>query len=502
MSLVRKNIVANLIGSGWVALISIAFIPLYIHFMGIESYGLVGFYITLQALFALLDMGMTATVSRELARLSASTDQNQQMRDLVRSLEFIYWGVAALVIISVLLLAPWVASHWLNANQLSEETVQYSIILMGIMIALRMPYGFYGGGLLGLQRQVLLNVVKVAVETLKSGGVVLILWLLTPTIITFFLWQTAISALGLCLMGWCLWHHLPSNKAARFRLKLYRRIWRFAAGMSIISGLALVLTQLDKLILSKMLSLEVFAYYMLASTVSMGIYVIVAPLFSAIYPRLTQLVSSADDVSVKHLYHKSCQLMTVLVMPIALLISFFSEKILLLWTHDQMVASQAAPILSLLIIGTALNGMMNIPYALQLAYGWTRFAIYVNLVAIVILIPALIIAISNYGAMGGAVIWLCLNTGYIFFALPFMHGKLLKGEFFQWLTSDFFLPTVAALFMIFLSQLLIPNDLNQFFLVVWLLLTYLFSFIAAVFLASTLRLITWSWACKHVQLAG
>lgn len=62
MSLVRKNIIANLTGSGWVALMSFAFVPLYIHFMGIESYGLVGFYLTLQALFAVLDMGLTATV--------------------------------------------------------------------------------------------------------------------------------------------------------------------------------------------------------------------------------------------------------------------------------------------------------------------------------------------------------------------------------------------------------------------------------------------------------
>ena len=151
MSLVRKNIIANLIGSGWVALISIAFIPLYIYFMGVESYGLVGFYMTLQALFALLDMGMTATVSRELARLSALHGKEQEMRNLVRTLEAIYWAVALLIMAVVALLSPWIATKWLNANVLSEETIQQAVVLMGIVIALRMPYGFYSGGLLGLQ---------------------------------------------------------------------------------------------------------------------------------------------------------------------------------------------------------------------------------------------------------------------------------------------------------------------------------------------------------------
>ncbi|KOR31756.1 hypothetical protein TI05_11605 [Achromatium sp. WMS3] len=37
---------------------SLAFIPLYIKFLGIESFGLIGFFTTLQSIFALLDLGL------------------------------------------------------------------------------------------------------------------------------------------------------------------------------------------------------------------------------------------------------------------------------------------------------------------------------------------------------------------------------------------------------------------------------------------------------------
>ena len=40
-----KNIIVNYIGRTWSSIIAIALIPVYIKFMGIEDYGLVGFLI-------------------------------------------------------------------------------------------------------------------------------------------------------------------------------------------------------------------------------------------------------------------------------------------------------------------------------------------------------------------------------------------------------------------------------------------------------------------------
>ena len=80
---------------------SLAFVPLYIKFMGIESYGIVGIFASLQAIFSLLDMGLSTTLNRELARLSAIPSREQEMRDLLRTLEIIYWGLAVVVGIAV-----------------------------------------------------------------------------------------------------------------------------------------------------------------------------------------------------------------------------------------------------------------------------------------------------------------------------------------------------------------------------------------------------------------
>ena len=166
----------------------LVFIPIYIKFMGIESYGLIGIFTTLQVIFALLDVGLGSTLTREMARLSVLPHKGQEMRNLVRTLETLYWGIAVFVGITVVLLSPFISHHWVKAGQLSPKTIEQAFLIMGFIMVFQMPIGFYSGGLMGLQKQVLLNVINVCMNTLRGIGAVLILWLVSPTIQAFLLW--------------------------------------------------------------------------------------------------------------------------------------------------------------------------------------------------------------------------------------------------------------------------------------------------------------------------
>ncbi|MEN8215666.1 MAG: hypothetical protein ABFS56_04685 [Pseudomonadota bacterium] len=64
MSQIKLNIIANFAGKAWTVLMSLAFVPLYIKFIGVEAYGLIGFFVTLQAVFGLLDLGLSTTLFR------------------------------------------------------------------------------------------------------------------------------------------------------------------------------------------------------------------------------------------------------------------------------------------------------------------------------------------------------------------------------------------------------------------------------------------------------
>jgi O-antigen/teichoic acid export membrane protein len=206
------------------------------------------------------------------------------------------------------------------------------------------------------------------------------------------------------------------------------------------------------MILSKMLTLENFGYYNLAGTVASGVTIVTSPIFSSVYPRFSQLVAQGEEVKLTVLYHKISQLLSLLVIPLSVTLSIFSKDVLLLWTGSPEIAEKTYLLVSILTISTSLHSLMNVPYALQLAYGWTKLAFYINVVAIGLLIPLMLSLTSYYSAVGAAVVWIILTSGYILIGIPLMHSRLLKREMFKWYYQDVAKPLIAAISVGLISQ--------------------------------------------------
>jgi O-antigen/teichoic acid export membrane protein len=469
MSAFRNNVLANYAGRAWSGLMSLLFIPVYIRLMGIEAYGLVGFYITLQAVFFLLDMGLSTALNRELARASSAGGDARHARVLVRTLEVVYCLIGLAVALLVLALAPLVAGHWIRNEHVPTSTVTTAVQLMGLTLALQWPFALYAGGLMGLQRQVRLNVLTIVFATLRWGGAALVLALVSPNIEAFFIWQALASALQTLAARTMLWSSLPAQgSSVRFDTSVLLRIWRFAAGMTGISVLSIVLTQMDKVLLSTLLPLEIFGYYALAAMVASTLYMLVTPIFAAAFPRFSQLVARQDLTGLREQYHRSCQLVSVIVLPAAVVIALFSEELLLIWTGDPLTAAHARFLVSVLVAGTALNALVNPAYALQLAHGWTRFAMISNLIAVALLVPTIVWASTRYGAHGAALVWVVLNCGYVFIAVPIMHRWLLKGELRRWYLADVGLPLLGCLTIALLGRWWFPANASIAMMIIWL----------------------------------
>ena len=62
----KRNLIANYLGQGWAVIMGLAFIPIYIKYLGIESYGLIGLFALFQAWLILLDMKSTSKAQHGL----------------------------------------------------------------------------------------------------------------------------------------------------------------------------------------------------------------------------------------------------------------------------------------------------------------------------------------------------------------------------------------------------------------------------------------------------
>ncbi len=453
--MLKRNVLANFLGNGWATLMSFIFVPVYIGFMGVESFGLVGLYIAGLALSAVFELGIGRTLNRELARLSAAPGNEQRMRDVLRSLEVIFWSIGALLGVVVVALAPVIADNWLQNETISAETVRLAIRIMGVNLAVQFLTRFYAGGLLALEHQVLANILGAIFATVRSVGAILVLWLISPTVPAFFLWHGLIAILYLALVVFWLWRILPSAaRHATFSVDILKSVARFAVDLTAISVVAAILTQTDKLILSGMLSLEAFGYYTLAGVVANGLYRLTLPVRLAVYPRFYKLVELNDTGELQSLYHFACQLISVLILPAAMFLVFFSREILDLWVRDADVVDNTYLLVSLLAAGTGLNALMHLPYVLQLAHGWTRLSLYSGIVAIVLIVPGIVILARLYAGTGAAAAWVVLNLGYLLIVIQLMHRRLLPGEKYRWYFEDVGAPLVAVLLVCVAGRLL------------------------------------------------
>lgn len=146
MSRLSQNVSANIAGNVWTTALSVLLTPLYVRFLGVESYGLIGFYISWTALLGILDTAISATAVRETAWLAARADEARKIPSLFRSLEVVYWGIIVAVGTGLLISAWWFGAGWFRTVNISPETIRIALMLMAFSIVVQVPSGCTSAG--------------------------------------------------------------------------------------------------------------------------------------------------------------------------------------------------------------------------------------------------------------------------------------------------------------------------------------------------------------------
>jgi O-antigen/teichoic acid export membrane protein len=490
MSRIKANIAANIAGQVWQVALTVISAPLYIKILGIEAYGLIAFFLLIQGITQMLDFGLGITVNREIARLSGR-DGDMERRSLSRvvgTFERWYWVLGVVLGVVLFFAIPAIAMWWLRPEHLSQMEIENAAKIFGLFAFLQWPMVFYQNGLMGMQRQLVLNAIQTPFNTVNILGGLVLIWFGPRTIMALLAWQASMMLIQVLVLRLYFWKHIGvPRSSARVDLTVLRELWRFSLGMSGISIAGLIVTYLDKVILSRYLPLAAFSYYSLAGTLAKGLYVLITPVYNAYFPRFSGLIAAGDKAGISQCYHSAAQLMATLSLPLTAVVAFFSSEIANLWLHNSKVAVEVAPIASLLVIGNCLNGLMSIPFALQLASGKTAISLYTNLFLVVFLGPAIIIATLSYGVIGAAATWVLTNGIYVAIGVPITHKYLLVGEAINWLRSDIIPPFLVSTLIVGLGRLLIPHSQTAILLLLMLSVLWVFATLCAAMSVGRIR---------------
>lgn len=440
---VRRNIVANAIGRVCSILLNVGVLPLYVRFLGAEAYGLIGLYAVLVSICSLCDTGITASLGRELARADKG-DGGARNAELIRTAEVIYGSLGIGLGALVALAAPWIVDYWLNLHTMKPDVAIGAIRLMGLYLVFQWPTAIYYAALSGLQKQVELNVVTLVGSTFRTVGAALILLAVSRSVLVFYLWQAASSGLYLVLCREVVWRSPEVvRRAAAFRWAVVYGVRRFAGGVTVMTAITVGVSQLDKIVLTRLIPLDEFGYYSFAATIAVAAAGLGSPILAATYPAMIEAYTAQDRARLAALFHKSAQLVAVVTFAPSAVVCAFSYVVLRLWTHDAIIASHSAALLSVYVLGAALNVAATIPYNITLAAGSVRASMIVAIVGLVVFAVVLAILAPRIGAMGGAVGNAVLAAVGLPVYAPFL-SRVLPGQALRWLVEDVLLPMATA----------------------------------------------------------
>lgn len=458
----KLNLVANVVGKLSLASITLISYPYYLKLLGSESFGLISFYTVLQSVFLLIDCGLSSAYAQQTAKYFEESVKRQDLLDLTVTLEKVLFFVGVMSALVVIEFSTEISTNWLNNSTLQLEEKIRSIELMGLIIGLQIPFMLYQAGLSGIQAHLKLNLLLVVIAILRNFGGVLLIVFVSKGVETYFVWQVFVGLVQLLSARYFIFNAMfnVSGMKGVFDVRLIKKILGFSAGFFATSVVGYLLTETDKILVSKMLSLEVFGYYTLACVLANFPQMIATPINSTFYPKLAQLVSRNDDESILSLYRLSCSLISAIVFPVGLTIAVYSSEIMFLWTGDAKATEVASSLLSILVIGNILSAIMLIPYSLQLAHSWTRLGFLKNLVTLIIAIPTIIVLVQIYGVIGAACLPIIVQTLQIAIILTLMHKKILIGEKTNWYLNSLVKPAITSIFSVFLVKNIAINVLG------------------------------------------
>lgn len=403
MSRLSRNIIYNLFGQGLLIVLGFVAIKYIFRQLGEDALGIIYFTAMMNAvLCAVLEMGICSTTVREVS--AHFDDEPEYIHELIHTASLFYWGAYALLGVVIFFLAPIIVGKWINLKTMDTATAIYVSRILGIASLVALPKSFYVSLFRGLQRMEFNNFIDVGTSGLQQFGIILIL-AFGGNLFQVVYWFA--GCYGLIILAYIvastrffsLWALVPGYSSVVVKKNL-----GFASRMASISIIASIHTQVDKIIISKLMPIGLIGYYGVAyGSISRGA-LLTGAISQAAFPSFSALFGAGDRNGLISQYWKLQDLLCFAIVPIFAAIPFASLPLFSYLLNEDAARLLLVPTI-LLCVGFYMNGTLNIPYVFSLAVGKPDIATRLNFYALFIVLPMTALLIYFFGLIGAGLSW-------------------------------------------------------------------------------------------------
>ena len=458
--LLAKNTVWNLIGNGAPMVVAVFSIPVLIHGLGKDRFGVLALAWALIGYASLFDVGLGRALTQVVAK-KLGTQEEHEIPQVVWTSLLLMLGLGILGAAVMSSISPWLVHRLLKV----PEALQAETLRSFYWLAVSVPAVIAAAGLRGLleahQRFDLVTYLRVPMGVFTFLGPLAVLPFshsLAPVV--------AVLVAGRFVgCGASFWLCLRVAPELRERVAWHGPsagpLLRFGGWMTVTNIVGPLMVTLDRFVIGAIVSMAAVAYYATPFDVVTKLLLIPGAVVGVMFPAFTSSFTN-DRERAALLYGRSVKYTLLALFPIILLITALAQNGLTLWLGADF-AQHSSRVAQWLALGVLANSLALIPFSFVQGIGRPDLTAKLHLVELPVYLLMLFWLIRVGGIEGAAIAW-TLRTILDASALFVLAGRFLpRGSL---VSSKATTLLVAAVVILALAALPLEIALKAIFLLV------------------------------------
>lgn len=400
--LLARNTVWNLVGNGAPLAVAVFAIPILIHGLGKERFGVLTLAWALIGYASLFDMGLGRALTQMVAQKLGS-GEGHEIPSLAWTSLILMFALGAAGTLVILGISPWLVHRVLKIPEALQPETIGAFYLLGLSV----PVVIASTGLRGLleahQEFKLVTAVRIPIGVFTFLGPLLVL----PFS------KSLVPVVGILVAGRIAGCAAFLVVCMRVVPELGRRVaWhgpsagpllRFGGWMTVTNVVGPMMVNMDRFFIAAMLSVTAVAYYATPYEVVTKLLLIPTAVMGVIFPAFSASFGK-DSQRAGFLFARSVKYLLLALFPIVLLMVGLAQNGLTIWLGNDF-ARHSTRVVQWLAVGVLANSLAQVPFSFLQGIGRPDLTAKLHLVELPIYLGMLLLLIRVDGIEGAAIAW-------------------------------------------------------------------------------------------------
>lgn len=393
---IRKNTLINLVGAIVPMGVMLVTVPLYLSLLGEARYGVLALVWLVLGYFSFMEMGLGKATANQIAK--AQEAPARERAEIFWTALTVNAGMGVVAAGILWLVGDYLISHVLKMPDDFRAEALAALPWMVITFPLALVSSVLNGVLEGRNQFAVLNALQMFGNVVFQIAPLVAAYWISPSLATVI--PTAIIsrlAMNLPLLAAC---RILVFRGGGFVISTtrIRSLLSFGGWVAVTGIVGPVLETVDRLLVGALLGAKAVTYYVIPYQLAGKLRVVPGSLARALFPKFS--VQTADD----ELSMTALKGLVAIMTPAVIVAIFLLPPFMKIWVGADL-ATTAAPVGQLFLLGIWANSLAYVPMALLQGSGRPSVVAKLHLIEIVPFISVLYVATINFGLMGAAFAW-------------------------------------------------------------------------------------------------